>query len=862
MPVPTHPDLDQFVDYTAEYSAVVDKAKITGERMNGLCPFHDDHNSSFSVDLKTGQYKCFACNEQGNFITFWSKRNGVDQKTAYRQICEKYHVDQTPDTYTVNDYATAKHLPLEYLLNVCCMEAGRDKGGPFLKLPYFDENLNPTRPRKRYAPGIQPRFMWCGGKTDTFSLYGAWNLKQIREAGWVILVEGESDTQTLDYLGFPVLGIPGATNFHEKDVSLLSGISRIFIHVEPDDGGEKFRADASAKLRKGGYTGEIVTFSCGLTGCKDPSELFIRNGQGAADTLRDLISTAQPLEEPPKIGDSPPETVPEEHKALELPPGDDGKPLDLTIPRGYFIFENGVYRKQDYVDYHLVIRTPILLTRRFSSLETNEERVELTFWRDGQWHSGIYNRADVFSAKSIIEAAKYGAMVTSENAKPVVRWLDKLETANMDTIPLRRSTSSFGWKTKHHFIPGNAGDIVLDMDEASSGIAAAYHPSGELSDWVELMRPHRERSVFRFILAAGFAAPLLKILLCRTFIVYAWESSKGGKTAALKSALSIWGDPIGLMSTFHATRTGLERRAALYNDLPMGIDELETAREHQGFVIENLYMLTSGVGKLRANKNGGLQSQQSWRSIIISTGEHPIYDDNTMTGINSRLVELNAAPIPVESEGAELHQKLEGLYGTAGVEFIRHVIDCGDDAIKKAFVDFFAEANACVSNGAHVSHIAAVATADYFASQWIFGEMEPMARYQALQMIQDIARLNSENAVRDVNENAQMFVADWIASNRKSFTDDSRERYGFCDVGIVYVFPTVLKRALTDAGYNPRKTLKYFAEKHIIECDSRGNPSVTKWFLDSATRFVKINVDLLNKSGEFDEFTKTESLPF
>ena len=50
-------NIDNFVNYREEYSSIIKKSKISGNRLIGLCPFHNDSNPSFSVDLTTGKYK-------------------------------------------------------------------------------------------------------------------------------------------------------------------------------------------------------------------------------------------------------------------------------------------------------------------------------------------------------------------------------------------------------------------------------------------------------------------------------------------------------------------------------------------------------------------------------------------------------------------------------------------------------------------------------------------------------------------------------------------------------------------------------------------------------------------------------------
>ena len=49
-------NIDDFVNYEAEYKSIIKNAKPSGNNLIGRCPFHDDKKNSFSADLKTGQW--------------------------------------------------------------------------------------------------------------------------------------------------------------------------------------------------------------------------------------------------------------------------------------------------------------------------------------------------------------------------------------------------------------------------------------------------------------------------------------------------------------------------------------------------------------------------------------------------------------------------------------------------------------------------------------------------------------------------------------------------------------------------------------------------------------------------------------
>lgn len=56
----------------------------------GLCPFHDDHNPSFSVNEEENYWYCFACDKGGSVIDFWMMKQDCDFQTAVQELVQKW----------------------------------------------------------------------------------------------------------------------------------------------------------------------------------------------------------------------------------------------------------------------------------------------------------------------------------------------------------------------------------------------------------------------------------------------------------------------------------------------------------------------------------------------------------------------------------------------------------------------------------------------------------------------------------------------------------------------------------------------------------------------------------------------------
>lgn len=870
-------DIDRIVDYKSEYS-VIKKAKVTGDQMIGLCPFHNDSNNSFSVNLKTGQWHCFAEDRGGNFLDFYAELNGCDTKAAYKQIMEKYGVsteDQKKQkqkeqerNYSLAQYAFEKRLPEDWLKEECFLSTAKERSGAtYMKIPYLDENRRESTYRKRFA---HKDFRWKYGSSGKIGLYGEWRLPNIRSVGYAVMVEGESDSQSLWYMGISALGVPGASMFKPHQASMLQDL-KIYLHHEPDQGGETFIRKMLAGLREGGFIGEVYQFSCSrIQGCKDPSDVYVKFGKEEAQKkIMKLLKGAE------KIDLDEPEVIPE---AVQ------GAPVNLRQPEGWIYSEKGI----SHIDEKLyapkmICRTPIILTQRLRSLETGEEKIEIAFKRDGEWHRAIYPRSTIFTARGITVLADLGCTVTSENAKQVVRFLSALEAENIDIITKADATSSFGWQPGKRFIPGRDKDIVLDIDPSQKGMAAAYCQTGSFDKWKDTMQPHRCRDKFRFILASAFAAPLLRIIKQRIFFVYNWGSSKGGKTAGLKAALSAWGDPERLMVNFNATQVGLERTASFYCDLPLGIDERQLAGKNQEGLEKTIYLIASGTGKIRGAKGGGLQAMRQWRTVALATGEEPLSTDTSQTGVSTRVLEIYGGPFETEEQASLMHQESTQNFGWAGPEFIEHVLKVSESSICDKYDEMlhYVMSIAKGKSGSHVAGISAVALADAMIDTWFFREQdapeleadpkekdgkdnekkitinqESWDRAKKMAAAILLEQMAAESG--DVNENAVQFITDWVISNKAYFGEKA---IGTClgtmseSGNVAYIFPSTLNQALTKAGYSPRKTLKYMADNGLITVkDGGGNSSkrysIMKRFDGRVCRFIEYHI---GKESEADD---------
>ena len=81
------------IDMVDLVSAKTELRRAGVNRMEGLCPFHDERTPSFGIDPVQKVYHCFGCSAGGDAITFVRETEGVDFIGAIELLADRYGIE-------------------------------------------------------------------------------------------------------------------------------------------------------------------------------------------------------------------------------------------------------------------------------------------------------------------------------------------------------------------------------------------------------------------------------------------------------------------------------------------------------------------------------------------------------------------------------------------------------------------------------------------------------------------------------------------------------------------------------------------------------------------------------------------------
>jgi hypothetical protein len=171
-----------------------------------FCPAHDDRKTP-NLRIREAEdgrvlLRCFAGCGQDKVLSALTKK-GIGKSDLFARngrgggrgsTTTQDHVHAC----TLEAYAEAKKLPVEFLARLGLSDTSY-VGKPAVRILYLGEDGSEGAVRFRIAlekgPKGDERFRWRKGSKP--SLYGLWRLEHAHDEGYIFLVEGESDAQTL-----------------------------------------------------------------------------------------------------------------------------------------------------------------------------------------------------------------------------------------------------------------------------------------------------------------------------------------------------------------------------------------------------------------------------------------------------------------------------------------------------------------------------------------------------------------------------------------------------------------------------------------------------------------------------------------
>lgn len=346
---------------------------------------------------------------------------------------------------------------------------------------------------------------------------------------------------------------------------------------------------------------------------------------------------------------------------------------DLCVPRGYRLAPNGVYKlsaspEGDIVS-HRIAATPIFIVGRTVDVLSSQAYRQVVWLTAQGWASRVVDRRTLCDGRQILGLASYEAPVSSNTSGQIVSWLSEFEAENLWRFSTVQTTPRMGWQPDgsfmlpdQHYALTAAARYKFMPPDGQEHVSNGWLTRGTWEGWQEAVVGVSEYPIMMIAIYAAAASPLLHIFNMPGFVVDICGETSGGKTTALRLAASVWGKPSDsyptAMYSWDATRVWIERTAGCLYNLPLILDETKRVKNPRT-LRDVIYDFCQGQGRGRGRPDGTRRSE-TWRSILISSGEGSAVSYSQDAGTRARVITLDGKPLGVDpSKGGPAADRLQ-----------------------------------------------------------------------------------------------------------------------------------------------------------------------------------------------------------
>ena len=489
---------------------------------------------------------------------------------------------------------------------------------------------------------------------------------------------------------------------------------------------------------------------------------------------------------------------------------------------------------------------PILPLERYKNIDTKSEKIKIAYFQDKDWQSATFDRKLLSNKNNIVNISDLGIDVTTESSKDLVSYLSDVLAKN--EIPVYKSVSRCGWLSDG-FSP-YFGDLKFDGDVSFRDMYESLASRGDYEEWKkELSKMRKQSKIFRVLLSASFASPLIHKVGALPYILHLYGGTGAGKTVGLMVAMSVWGNPaLGkLVKSLNNTNVSFSRTAGFLNNIPMACDELEMLSKHVD-TDKLIMLLCEGMDKGRGTIDGGLQVTHSWKNAFLFSGEHPITRESSGGGVKNRVIEIYCGDTVVH-EGNRIVNFITENYGFAGKEYINNLPN--DGYLRDKYNEFF---NQILKNCDTTEKQAMAMSMNLLGSE-LSNDIIFQDGYGLT--VDDVAEYLTSSKDVDVSRRAYDWTINWISQNYSKFVDNYNEVWGKIDGLYCYINKNVLVEHLNKNNFDYSAVSRKWAERGLIERNTQG-----KYFHNTHIHGIKSMYVKLLVYNEKEVENTLETLPF
>ena len=285
--------------------------KTSKDQIIATCPYHDDKKPSFSVNLESGLWTCFACDAHGDTIemiklsyhlnfqeakNFLLARSGLDENVNIEDITFKRdifnntveYLEEEPVKWPIISKEMVKRMysgpdPYNYLLGrgfsqstIEYFECGYAKD--YLGRGYANQQRVTIPGHNEYGQlcgfigrtpiDVTPKYLYTSGYPKSHTLFNLHRAKKYSDKG-LILVEGPGDVMKVHNLEyFNVIAILGSSLSEAQQKLLMKYTDKVYFMFDNDSAGIKANFKAIETMQN-----KLDTYFIKLDFYKDPGEI-------------------------------------------------------------------------------------------------------------------------------------------------------------------------------------------------------------------------------------------------------------------------------------------------------------------------------------------------------------------------------------------------------------------------------------------------------------------------------------------------------------------------------------------------------------------------------------------------------------